>query len=187
VLGIHALFASTTAGNNVASGANALSSDTTGEENVASGGVALLHNTTGSSNVAFGVLAGANLTTGSNNIDISIEGVAGEAGTTRIGTEGKQTRTFVPGVYKKPVKAPACAVKVNSEGQLGCNAEGDSGAVATFASKKEVASGHCLAYTDIGPSGNGACPAKTTGFSTSSELAAMPANGGTVVSAFSHL
>jgi hypothetical protein len=201
--GIDALFHNTTGTYNVASGVGALASNTTGKENtatgtralilntegsfnLASGLEALMNNTTGSSNVAFGAAAGKNLTTGSNNIDIANEGVAAESGTTRIGTEGTQSRAFLAGVYKKPVTAPACAVKVNSEGELGCNEEGPgSSAIATFASRKAVASGNCLAYTDIAPAGTGACPAKTTGFSSSTLLAGpTPANGATVTNLY---
>src|SRR5207253_2854573 len=107
-----------------------------------------------------------------------------ESGTTRIGSEGTQTKAFVAGVYKKAVGASACAVKVNAEGELGCNSEGDSGAVATFASTKEVPSGNCLDYSGMAKSGTGACAAKTAGFSTSPRLAPMPANGGTVTNLY---
>ncbi len=55
--------------------------------------------------------------------------MAGEAGTTRIGAEGKQTRTFVSGIY--PTALTGCFVQVTSEGELGCNknaaAEGKEG------------------------------------------------------------
>jgi hypothetical protein len=77
-------------------------------------------------------------------------------------------------------------VKVNSEGQLGCKPEGSEAkptAIATFATKgtKTVASGNCLDYTDIAPAGAAVCPAKTTGFSSSSLLAGpTPAGGATV-------
>jgi hypothetical protein len=182
--GVAALQSTTTGERNIASGTSALRLNTTGQDNVASGFEALFSNSTGSGNVAFGSGAGKNLTTGSNNIDISNEGVAAEAGTTRIGAEGKQTRAFVAGIYEKPVTTPACAVKVNSAGQLGCNPEekpAKGAAIATFASRKAVASGNCLAYTDIAPAGTGACPGATTGFSSSALLAGpTPANGATV-------
>jgi hypothetical protein len=183
--GVEALVRNTTGSSNIASGVFALPANTTGEHNLASGAESLNQNTTGSFNIAFGQRAGQNLTTGSNNIDIANAGVAAEAGTTRIGTEGTQTRTFVAGVYKRPIATPACAVKVNAEGQLGCNPAENSTAIATFASRKAVASGNCLAYTDIGPAGTGACPAKTTGFSTSALLAGpTPANGATVTNLY---
>jgi hypothetical protein len=199
--GVRALNLNTTGGGNIASGSLALEHNTTGNNNTASGSLALEHNTTGnnntasglealfnntgSSNVALGSLAGKNLTTGSNNIDIANEGVAAEEGATRIGSEGKQTKAFVAGVYKKTVTTPACAVKVNSEGQLGCNPEENSTAIATFASRTKTLSGNCLAYTDIGPAGSGACPATTTGFSSSTRLAGpTPANGATVTNLY---
>ncbi len=114
---------------NVALDFGALASDTTGTDNVGIGREALAFNTTGSSSVALGTEAGFNLTTGSNNVDISNAGVAAEAGTTRIGTEGKQTQAFVAGIY--PTHLTGCFVQVTSEGQLGCNptaaAEGKEG------------------------------------------------------------
>ena len=183
--GVKALVLNTTGSNNLASGTEALRFSTTGGNNLASGTEALFNNTTGSANLAFGVGAGRNLTTGSNNIDISNEGVAAESGTTRIGSEGKQTRAFVAGIYKKPVSTPACAVKVNSEGQLGCNTGENSTAIATFASRKAVASGKCLNYTDIAPAGTAVCPGSTTGFSSSKTLAGpTPANGATVTNLY---
>jgi hypothetical protein len=99
-------------------------------------------------------------------------------------------------------------VQVTKEGQLGCNpsagAEGKEGkqgpegkegkagatgpagpagnaAIATFASFENVASGHCLNYTEVGDPGNASCPSKTTGFSSGRLLAGpTPANGATV-------
>ena len=52
-----------------------------------------LNNTTGGRNTAVGNLAGEMLTTGDNNIDIGwdVSGVAAEANTIRIGTQGTQT------------------------------------------------------------------------------------------------
>jgi len=84
---------------------------------VASGYQALVSNTTGSSNTALGVHAGFNLTTGDNNIDIGNRGVAGEANTIRIGTQGTQTKTFIAGISGVAVMGPA--VHVSSSGQLG--------------------------------------------------------------------
>jgi hypothetical protein len=183
--GASALNSNTTGSDNLANGSTALLSNTTGNDNLASGVEALWLNTTGSANVAFGRGAGKNLTTGSNNIDISNQGVAAEKSTTRIGTEGNQTKAFMAGVYKKPITTPACAVKVNSAGQLGCNPQENSTAVATFASRTKTPSGNCLAYTDIGPAGAGACPAKTTGFSSSVLLAGpTPANGASVTNLY---
>src|ERR1700737_1867904 len=80
---------------------------------------ALVSNTTGRNNVAIGSGAGKNLTTGSNSIDIANEGVEAEASTTRIGTEGKQAKAFVAGIF--PTEVSGCFVQVTKEGQLGCN------------------------------------------------------------------
>jgi hypothetical protein len=216
--GSFALFENTTGANNLASGQDVLSRNAKGNSNVASGGsalgfntegsfnvasgvLALYNNTTGNGNIAIGFEAGDALTTGSGNVDISNRGAAGEAGTTRIGTEGQQKKTFMAGIWPSTISGPVCAVKVNSEGQLGCNPgetgppgpegkEGKTGpagnaAIATFASRKAVVSGNCLAYTDIAPAGTGACPAKTTGFSSSTLLAGpTPANGASVTNLY---
>ena len=132
--GVDALVANTTGKNNTATGAFALASDTTGSDNTATGEEALelnttghdntanglnalLSNTTGSSNIAIGSSAGLNLTTGNNNIDIGNAGVAAEANTIRIGTQGIQTKTFIAGVSVTAVTGEA--VTVNSNGQIG--------------------------------------------------------------------
>jgi hypothetical protein len=90
----------------------------TGDANTAVGWTALLNNTTGSNNTAVGNLAGINLTTGSNNIDIDNTGVAAEANTIRIGTQGTQTATYVAGIYHTMVSHGA-PVQVDSTGRLG--------------------------------------------------------------------
>jgi hypothetical protein len=122
--GVLALRFNTTGESNLASGVEALYENTTGSRNLASGTVALFHNTTGSDNLAFGFGAGDNLTTGSNNIEIANEGVAGDAGKIRIGTEGTQTEASMAGIYEKEIAKPTCIVKVNSAGQLGCKEPG---------------------------------------------------------------
>jgi hypothetical protein len=79
---------------------------------------ALYSNTCGGENIALGHAAGYNLTTGSNNIDIGNEGVADEANTIRIGTEGTQTRTFIAGISGTALGG-GVAVRVNANGRLG--------------------------------------------------------------------
>jgi hypothetical protein len=176
--GLEALYANTKGAGNVASGPFALSGNTTGSNNVASGPYALKGNIAGNENVALGYKAGT-LLTGSNNIDLANEGVAVESGTTRVGTEGTQTKAFVAGVAKTAVKG--CSVQVTGEGQLGCNKNPEGSSVATYASPKAVENGKCLNFTGRGAPGTGACPAATTGFSVSKLLSlAMPANGATV-------
>jgi hypothetical protein len=76
-------------------------------------------NTTGASNVALGRLAGSSLTTGSNNVEIANTGVAGESGTTRIGTPGTQTKAFLAGVTGVSIPGPTQTVVINANGQLG--------------------------------------------------------------------
>src|SRR6266478_2988155 len=115
--GSFALFSNTTGPNNTALGYFALFSNTTGNSNTAAGYDALLNNTTGVGNIALGNFAGSNLTTGDNNIDIGNQGVAAEANTIRIGTQGTQTQTFIAGVTGAAVIG--VAVKVNAAGQVG--------------------------------------------------------------------
>ncbi len=116
--GLNALFNNTTGTNNTANGLNALNRNTTGGDNTANGAGALFFNTTGSSNIALGFNAGENLTTGSNNIDIGNVGVAAEANTIRIGTEGTQTNTYIAGI-RGVTLANGIAVYVDTNGHLG--------------------------------------------------------------------
>jgi hypothetical protein len=95
----------------------ALGLNTEGSFNTAVGNSALSSNTTGGNNIALGNSAGSNLTTGGSNIDIGNFGVAGDANTIRIGTQGTQTATFIAGVSGAAVMGSA--VKVNAAGQLG--------------------------------------------------------------------
>jgi hypothetical protein len=116
--GSFALFANTTASFNTAHGYFALFSNTTGASNTADGYDALVNNTTGGGNIALGNFAGANLTTGDNNIDIGHQGVAAEANTIRIGTQGTQTSAYLAGVYQTTI-ATGLVMKVDSDGHLG--------------------------------------------------------------------
>lgn len=130
--GVTALASNTEGSDNTATGAAALSNNTAGAENTAIGSFALafggtgdnntavgasaLWNNTGSDNIALGALAGGNLTTGNHNICIGNDCVAGESGTTRIGT-GFQTATFIAGIGGTAVTG--VPVLVSSSGQLG--------------------------------------------------------------------
>src|SRR5204862_442513 len=127
--GLNALDNNTTGHDNVATGVQALFQNTTGNNNVATGTNALDHNnlaegfqalrnSTGSRNIALGTGAGQSLTTGSDNIDIANPGIAGEAGTIRIGTPAKQSAAFLAGVYGKAVGATSKAVVVNPNWRL---------------------------------------------------------------------
>jgi hypothetical protein len=117
--GAGALVFNATGNNNTATGLLALQS-TTGSNNTGTGVFALLNNTAGSNNVALGDSAGINLTTGSNNIDIGNAGVADEAGTLRIGTNGIQRATFIAGIKGTPITG--VAVGISNNGQLGVRA-----------------------------------------------------------------
>ena len=115
--GYAAMLFNTIGNRNAAVGYWALYNNTTGNNNTANGYSALVNNTTGNDNIALGNFAGSNLTTGDNNIDIGNQGVAGEANTIRIGTQGTQTKTFIAGISGAGVSG--VAVKVNAAGQLG--------------------------------------------------------------------
>jgi hypothetical protein len=117
--GSFALIFSTTGNDNTAIGYFALWNNTTGNSNTASGFNALRENTTGNSNIGLGNFAGSNLTTGDNNIDIGNVGVAGEANTIRIGTQGTQTATFIAGINGTAIGGGGSTVRVDANGQLG--------------------------------------------------------------------
>ena len=102
----------------IAVGKNALAANTTANNNTAVGYGALQANTTGNSNIALGMLAGAALTTGDNNVDIGNVGVAGEAGTIRIGIQGIQFATYVAGINGATVPS-GISVIVDNNGHLG--------------------------------------------------------------------
>ena len=115
--GYGAMLFNTTGNQNTGTGYFAVYQNTTGNNNAGYGYSALLNNTTGLGNIALGSFAGSNLTTGDNNIDIGNPGVADEANTIRIGTQGTQTKTFVAGVTGGAVMG--VAVKINAAGQIG--------------------------------------------------------------------
>ena len=121
--GVSALSNNTAGGNNTANGVNAVKHNTTGHDNPADGLDALSNNSTGSNNIAVGSLAGQNLTTGNSNIDIGNAGVAAEANTTRIGTQGTQRRAFIAGISGTAVTGSP--VVVNASGQLGVAASSE--------------------------------------------------------------
>src|SRR5207249_10049487 len=108
----------TTGNHNTANGHNALIFNSTGNDNTATGSFALVFNTIGNQNIALGNFAGSNLTTGNNNIDIGNQGVAAEANTIRVGTQGTQTNTYVAGIYQAMIPH-GLAVVVDSAGHLG--------------------------------------------------------------------
>jgi uncharacterized coiled-coil protein SlyX len=116
--GSFALFFNTTGNDNAALGYFALYNNTTGNINTAEGFAALMNNTTGVGNIALGNFAGSNLTTGDNNVDVGNLGVAAEANTIRIGTEGTQTNAYLAGIYRTHI-ARGLEVKVDSDGHLG--------------------------------------------------------------------
>jgi hypothetical protein len=134
--GNRALDANTTGYRNTACGSAALPHNSTGYDNAAIGYAALYYNTTGSANTAVGdgalafnstgsgnIALGRNAgfyATGSNNIDIGNYGIYGESSTTRVGTSGVHTRTFIAGIRGVTTGvANAIPVLVDSNGQLG--------------------------------------------------------------------
>ena len=105
---------------NTADGKFALVNNTEGDGNTAVGHAALFNVRTGSLNTALGENAGNNLNTGdSNNIDIgaSVQGVAGESDTIRIGNSDITT-TIIRGISGTTI-ASGSAVLVAGNGQLG--------------------------------------------------------------------
>jgi hypothetical protein len=118
--GLSALLSNTTGNYDTATGLGALNANISGEENTATGYGALSSNTMGSLNIAIGGDAGGNLTTGDNNIDIGNVGVAAEANTIRIGTQGTQTATFIAGIFGGARIKKGCDVVADSTGMLGC-------------------------------------------------------------------
>ena len=116
-IGTDALVVNDSGSDDTAIGWFALFANTSGGVNTAVGAEALSNNTTGFNNIALGFAAGDLLTTGDDNIDIGNEGVADEAGTVRIGTDGTQTRTFIAGI--SGVVVSGAGVVVNASGQLG--------------------------------------------------------------------
>ena len=118
--GASALTNNVDGGSNTADGFNALNANTHGTGNTAIGRGALANITTGTHNTALGDQAGNNLTTSdSNNIDIgdSVQGVAGESNTIRIGPTSV-TATFIRGI-NGTIIGPASVVYINSNDQLG--------------------------------------------------------------------
>lgn len=94
---------------NTKTGSSALRNNETGNTNAAFGYRALAwgEGISGSLNVGIGYKAGSNTNGGANNLDISNEGVAGDTFTTRIGTEGTQTRAFMAGIYNVSTRSGA--------------------------------------------------------------------------------
>ncbi|PYL71190.1 MAG: hypothetical protein DMF22_07480 [Verrucomicrobia bacterium] len=117
-VGLLALFDNTIGHGNTAIGVQALQADTTGAVNTAVGQGALFH-TTGNSNIALGSDAGFNIMTGNNNIDIYDPGVAADANTIRVGTQGTQTATFIAGITGVSEGGTVAVVTINGNGQLG--------------------------------------------------------------------
>jgi len=71
-------------------------------------------------NIALGYFAGRALTgTESNNIDIGSQGVAGDNGVTRIGTNGTHTSAFMTGIFGTTVGVSGVPVVVDNNDQLG--------------------------------------------------------------------
>ncbi len=114
-----ALAKNTTGNSNTAVGINALFFNTTGSGNIAVGHAALFGNSTGSGNIGLGLGAGFSATTGSNNIYIGSDGVAAEAATIHIGTQGTQQATFIAGIAGKTVTNSAAVLIDTTTGHLG--------------------------------------------------------------------
>ena len=115
--GANALLKNTTGDSSTADGVNALYSNTTGLQNTAIGGTALFNNTSGQRNIGVGFQAGYNLATGNNNIEVGNVELAADANTTRLGTQGTQTATYIAGITNSIVNG--VDVVIDSAGRLG--------------------------------------------------------------------
>jgi len=101
----------------------------------------------------------------------SVTGATGATGAS--GKEGAQGATG-------PTGATGVTGRTGITGSAGATGPAGNAAVATFASFQNVPNGNCLNYTVLAGQGNGSCPTKTSGFSSSALLAGVPANGGNV-------
>lgn len=122
-VGWDALTLIATQNDNTAVGWGALS-NSIGTANTAVGSAALVNVTSGTDNIALGQGSGVNLTGAeSANIYIGNAGVKLESVTTRIGTNGIQTRAFMAGIRGViPASGPLNMVTIGTDGQLGSQA-----------------------------------------------------------------
>jgi hypothetical protein len=67
-------------------------------------------------------------------------------------------------------------------GATGASGRAGNATIANFASSSSVQSANCLYYTELAGQGNGSCPGKTSGYSSSVELAGPTPAGGAIVS-----
>lgn len=105
---------------NTSVGSFALFLKTSGQDNTGVGSAALQDITTGSDNIAVGRSAGfAYKSSESSNIVIGSQGVIADANTTRLGTAGTHTRTFISGITGVTTGGAAVACLVDASGQLG--------------------------------------------------------------------
>lgn len=120
-VGNAALEQNTTGGANTALGDRSLRGNSTGIRNTGVGQRTLSQIGSGSYNVAVGVEAGENIVDTDNNIMIANTGTLGDSGVIRIGSNIKQTQTFVAGIHGVDLSADATAVQVvvNADGKLG--------------------------------------------------------------------
>ena len=106
-----------TGADNTAIGKGALKANLSGNQNTAIGRGSLRTSETGNNNIAIGDDAGSTIV-GDDNITIGNVGEAGDTATTRIGTEGVQTRAFMAGI-KDVDQSAGDPVFVGVDGQLG--------------------------------------------------------------------
>ena len=115
--GSTAMKANTIGEDNTAIGKGALKGNVSGNQNTAIGRGSLRDNEFGNNNIAIGDDAGSAVV-GDDNITIGNVGDAGDTATTRIGTEGVQTRAFMAGI-KDVDQSAGDPVFVGVDGQLG--------------------------------------------------------------------
>ncbi|MGE0811948.1 MAG: hypothetical protein AB7O28_03255 [Vicinamibacterales bacterium] len=125
-VGLEAAYSNTGGQGNTAVGWASLYANSTGGYNTAAGLYSLRY-ATGSQNTALGFQAGYGVTTGSHNVLLGagVTGTASDANTMRLGlpydgtTGTGQNRTFIAGIFGTQLTAPAQAVFVDANGQLG--------------------------------------------------------------------
>ena len=153
---------------NVAIGASTLPALTSGASNTVVGTQAGTALTTGSGNILVGASSGSLLTTGSNNIDLGHTGVAGDAGTIRIGTAGTQTAAFIAGIRNVSSLLSTQTVVIDANGQLG-SVTSTSGTVTgvTGTANRITVTGTTTPTVDISSAYVGQSSITTTGTVTS--------------------
>ena len=138
-LGYNALTSLTSGDSNSAFGYGSLASATTGHANTALGINSLPSITTGTGNIGIGDSSGSAYSTESSNIVIGNTGVAADANTIRIGSQGsgseQQNKCFIAGITGVTTSSSNMVTVNTSTGQLGAAALPSGGAFVLIKTK----------------------------------------------------